>query len=246
MNKPSVILLSLALMLVGCGGGSNNSNTTPPAPSPPPPPAEVTFTFELTARNVTNAQPFSPLAVILHTAEFSFFSVGESASQELEMLAESGDNSALLTMADAQTTVFSTASGTGILMPGASETVTISATGVAPLDLRMTVVSMPVNTNDAFTGGDGINLNGLESGEGLMFRGVAYDAGTEAHSEAITDIPGPAAGGEGFSATRDDRQNVVTLHAGVVTSDDGLSGSVLTNQHRFLNPLASFSVVRTQ
>jgi len=245
MKNLKSLLPAILLLIAGCGGNSNNTSVPDSFATPPPPP-EVTFTFEITAVNITNAQPFSPLAVILHTLDFSSFTVGESASTELEMLSESGDNSALLAMADAQESVFSTASGAGILMPGMNETISVSTTGVAPLDLRLTVLSMPVNTNDAFTGGNGINLNDLEVGESLMFTSVAYDAGTEANTESVTDIPGPVAGGEGFNAIRDDRQNVVTMHAGVLTSDDGLIGSVLSSQHRFLNPVGSFHILRTE
>jgi len=245
MKKLNICMAALLLVLAGCGGNSNNTSAPEPFATPPPPP-EVTFTYEVTAVNVTNAQPFSHLAVILHTQDFSTFSVGDSASVELEMLAESGDNSALLAMADGQDSVFSTASGAGIIMPGMRETVTISTTGVAPLDLQLTVLTMPVNTNDAFTGGNSINLNDLETGESMMFRGLAYDAGTEVHTESASDIPGPVAGGEGFNAIRDDRQDVITMHAGVLTSDDGLIGSVLTNQHRFLNPVGSFRILRTE
>lgn len=243
MKKFLVSMLTLSALVSGCGSSSNDSEQTP---TPPPPPVQESASFEVTVTNASNAQPFSPLAVILHADGFATFSIGQSASTELEMLAESGDNSTMLSMADSNADVFSTASGAGILMPGMSETINISASGDAPLDLRLTVLTMPVNTNDAFTGGNSIDLNALEAGQQIRWVGRAYDAGTEANSEAVTDIPGPAAGGEGFNAARDDRQDVVSMHAGVVTGDDGLATSILTNQHRFLNPIATFTVLRTQ
>jgi len=57
-------------------------------------------------------------------------------------------------------------------------------------------------------------------------------------------VPGPAAGGEGFNVTRDDLVDRVTVHAGVVTRDDGLSTSALDVSHRFDNPVARIVVTR--
>ncbi len=48
-------------------------------------------------------------------------------------------------------------------------------------------------------------------------------------------IPEPADSSTGFDALRDD-VDFVTYHSGVVSADDGLSSSVLTQAHRFDNP----------
>ena len=49
-----------------------------------------------------------------------------------------------------------------------------------------------------------------------------WDSGTEANSETAATIPGPAGGGEGFNATRDD-SDTVSFHSGVISQDDGLT-----------------------
>ena len=82
-------------------------------------------------------------------------------------------------------------------------------------------------------------------GEIYSFNTSSYDAGTENNSELSTTIPGPAAGGEGFNADRDD-VNVVAMHPGVVSKDDGLTNSVLSFSHRFDNPTLSVVITRVE
>jgi hypothetical protein len=82
-------------------------------------------------------------------------------------------------------------------------------------------------------------------GDVLTIHGIAYDAGTEADSELATDIPGPAGGGEGYNAARDDQADQVAMHAGVISGDDGFATSDLTEQHRFDNPVVEVRISRT-
>ena len=49
---------------------------------------------------------------------------------------------------------------------------------------------------------------------------------------------------QGFNAARDDRNDRVTMHTGVVTMDDGLATSTLTGQHRFDNPAVQVRIER--
>ncbi len=50
-------------------------------------------------------------------------------------------------------------------------------------------------------------------------------------------------GGKGFNADRDD-VNVISFHRGVVTKDDGLVDSVLSEDHKFDNPIVKLSIRR--
>jgi len=111
--------------------------------------------------------------------------------------------------------------------------------------LHVSVASMLVNTNDAFTGIGAYDLSGLEAGDSVMMSLPVYDAGTEANSETAASIPGPAAGGEGYNEEREAR-NTVAKHAGVVSAADGLSTSALNESHRFALTVAKVMVTRTQ
>ena len=74
----------------------------------------------------------------------------------------------------------------------------------------------------------------------------AHHSGTEANTESAGTMPGPADNGEGFNSARDDLADEVRMHSGVVTSDDGLSGSVLTQEHRWDNPTVRVVITRVK
>jgi len=235
-------LLSSALcLLAACGGGGSNDNSAPPE-TPAPPQAATPASFEVRATNLTPGQPLSPLAVAIHDTDSTLFSVGMPASDGLEVLAEGGDNSQLLEEIDSAASV----SAAGPLGPGDSETLTLELENEETAGLSLSLLSMLVNTNDAITGVNAVGLSGLAVGDSLELLAPAYDAGTEANSETPGTIPGPADGGEGYNAARDDVRDVVTLHPGVVTADDGLPGSALRQVHRFDNPVIAVTVTRTQ
>jgi len=220
-------VLLASLTLAGC-----NSDSNTPAPTPTPTPAPTPASYQVTVINTTNNQPLSPVAVITHSSTYSAWSVGSTASTGLEQLAEGGSNSQLL--ASLAGIDAASASGAGAIGPGASET--ISVTTSASSQTLITVVTMLVNTNDAFTGLRSVDVSALAIGDTMTINARAYDAGTELDSESAGTMPGPADGGEGFNASRSDVNNFVRVHGGVVTADDGLSSSVLNQSHRFDNP----------
>lgn len=228
MKKPiqfaAIVFASTVLMLQGC---NDNDSTT-------------AKTYSVSVTNLTNNQALSPIGAILHNSGYHAYSLGDAADNALEILAESGDNSALLGSAAADTMVIDTTSGSGMIAPGNSET--INVLGYSN-NSRLTLATMLVNTNDAFSAIDAVDISELVSGESLVLYANVYDAGTETNSEAAADVPGQ--GGEGFNASRDDR-NFVAVHAGVVSMDDGLTGSALDQSYRFDNPVAKIVVTRTQ
>ena len=232
--KKSLNLFAAAslVVLTGCGGSDSSG---PDMVVEPPPPAPMVYQYEISVTNLTYAQPMSPIAVVLHNEG----QIWQPASNALEMLAESGDNSAVL----AESMVLSGESGTGILMSGMEETITVSTEGTMPM--MLSVATMLVNTNDAFSGINAMVLTELEVGESISMQTSSYDSGTEKNSELMSTIPGPAGGGEGFNEIRDDVY-FVTMHPGVVSQDDGLTQSVLTQAHRFDNPTLMITVTRTE
>ncbi|MBU2878808.1 MULTISPECIES: spondin domain-containing protein [Aliiglaciecola] len=231
-NKPLrlAILASITLGLVACNDDDD--------PETPLPPVAVDVTYQVTVTNLTNGQPLSPIAVILHSDD-NLWMIGDSASVELETMAESGDNSSLLGLP----MVLASASGDAPVGPGVSETFEVNIEDVT--DAKLTVATMLVNTNDAFTGLNAWDLSQLAVGDTWKGAMAAYDAGTEGNSEAAGTIPGPADGGVGFEDARDD-VDYVAMHPGVVTSADNLATSVLDSQHKFDNPVISISVTRIE
>jgi hypothetical protein len=201
--------------------------------------------FDVTVVNLTAGQPLSPLAVIAHQDAWeSGFTTGAPVSDAQERLAEAGDHTALLEAADADNTVHDTAGGSDPVGPGASATLSLEFEENE--DIRLSVFTMLVNTNDTVTLLQDIDLSGLENGDSISMNARSYDAGTEANSESAATIPGPAGGGEGFNAARDDVRDAAYLSPGVVTAADGLTGSALSQQHRWDNPVMRVTITRTQ
>ena len=232
-RKLPLVLSTLALLsLSGC----NNSDKKTVEVTPPP--APIVYSYDVKIVNLTQAQPMSPVAVVLHN-EGMLWEIGTSASNALEHLAESGDNTGVL----AESMVLTSQSGAGVLFPGASETVSISLSDTMPM--MLSIATMLVNTNDAFTGVNAMNLSDMAMGDSVSLTTSTYDAGTEKNTETISTIPGPAAGGEGFNAERDDIDNVV-MHSGIVSKEDGLMQSVLTEANRFDNPTLRVTITRTK
>ena len=117
----------------------------------------------------------------------------------------------------------------GPIMPG--HTVTGSF-HVDDGDTMMSFISMLVSTNDAFIGGNGIDLS-----KSRTIYLTAYDSGSEANSEDCAYIPGPPCGNhvEDNSAS----EGYVHVHAGI----HGGSGSDLDPaMHDWRNPVAMLTV----
>ena len=231
------LLITASLLVSACSNDGPSDTITPPPPLP-------TSKYQVTVTNATHGQPFSPVAVISHNSNYQAFTIGQPATLGLETLAEGGDNSALLSEAVASGNSNAQASGSGVILPGAKET--IELTIIRNNANSLSIVTMLVNTNDAITGHTNIDISQLSVGDSIRLNGVAYDAGTELNTELAGTIPGPADGGQGFSSLRDDIADQVTMHPGVVTSDDGLSNSVLTEMHRFDNHTLTIEITRTE
>jgi hypothetical protein len=230
---PVIGLVLGSLTLGGCFHNSDDDDMTPEM-----------GTYEITVTNLTYGQPLTPLHAVAHTAGYKAWTLGGTATVGLEMLAEGGDGSMLLTDAQADSRVDSTvASSENPFGPGGSQTVMLQA----PVSgLQISVATMLANTNDAFTGTTGWDVSSLEAGESMSMLAHAYDAGTEENTEAGGTIPGPAdeVSGGGFDAARE-TNDFVSIHAGVVSSDDGLSTSTLEEAHRWTGPVAKITVART-
>jgi hypothetical protein len=230
LSKTKLTLITtLALLLSACNDNDGPTIVTP---------EQAEYSYTVTVTNLTYAQPLSPLGIILHS-DSKMWLVGDAASLALEKLAESGDNTDFL----ADSNALATSSGAGVILPGTASTVEISTTD--RMATYFTAATMLVNTNDAFSGLTGIDISTMAVDDKKSWRLNVYDAGTELNSEAMGTIPGPADGGTGFDASRDD-VDFVGYHSGVVSQDDGLSSSVLTQAHRFDNPAVKLTITRTK
>lgn len=236
MSKKHLLasVLASSLVLAACSDSDSNNNNN------------VDVTYQVKVTNLTNAQPFSPIAVIAHQDGWNAFTDGSAASDGLEQLAEGGANAALISEAEAASQYKAHTSGTGPLGPKSeSGNFEVSLTTNDLANLELTLVTMLVNTNDAITALNAETIGDIAVGESRTYYAPTWDAGTELNTEAAGTIPGPADGGTGFDSGRE-TLNVVRIHSGVISQDDGLAASVLTEAHRFDNPTARIVVTRTE
>jgi len=233
----AIVIFGAAAIVSGCGG-SNNNNSAPGSQSATNPSSKM---FTVTVTNLTNNQPLSPIGVVVHEHGYNGWNTGESSSLGLEVLAEGGSPTQFIADADNDQNVTATGSGTAAIFPGLNESITLTTANSTTLEL--TVATMLVHTNDAFTGVKNRLIGELNANESTYFYTHTYDAGTESNSEIAGSIPGPDFGGEGYNASRDDK-DIVSVHAGVITQDDGLVTSGLNETHRFQNTTAKITVTR--
>jgi len=187
-------------------------------------------TYRVTIENIaTGFQPLSPAGVAIHSRRTDVWSVGAPASNAVAAIAEDANGGVF---ADTYSQVHGVrqafVGGGGPAGPGG----TIEFEFDARRGSRISLVSMLVNTNDAFTGLDNVKLrNGTK-----VYEVGAYDAGTEANNESASHIPGPV-GGNAF--VRDPEGNVITRHAGVQGGAD-----LEPDVHGWEGPVARITIER--
>ncbi len=169
--------------------------------------------FEITLENLTPAtdagasQPFSPPVITTHTFGYHIFRIFDYASSEFWQLAEDAVNAPLINKLNNSSQAYSVVEGnSGPIFPGDSQTFTIKTK--LPF-VKLSLASMLVNTNDGFTGVDGMFL---------PYRGtkvrylVAYDAGSEKNTELKSNIPGPCCGSHLMRVPTHER---IKIHRGI-------------------------------
>jgi Spondin_N len=189
------------LLTVGAGAGDDGTrvwrvtieNLTPAGPGAP------------------GSQPLSPPLFVVHSQGADVWSVGEIASHPVAAIAEDANNgpaeSALAQLRGVRE-VFTGAGGP--IPSGTSRTFTVETEGRFNF---LSVVTMLVNTNDAFTGLDSFRLRGRD----VVLRRVAYDAGSERNNELAAFIPGPCCNNP---FVRDPEGELIRMHPGIVGVGD--------------------------
>ncbi len=170
--------------------------------------------YEITITNLTRDQQFTPILAVTHNEGVRLFELGAPASEELEILAESGDITPLMTALRGRDGVLDIAASAGLLPPGESVTLQVRAGG----NMRhFSLASMLIPTNDAFFA---VNGSPLPRGRRLLtIDSPVYDAGTERNDETCASIPGPPydeCGGPGLGGSpAGEEEGHVFIHAGI-------------------------------
>jgi hypothetical protein len=170
-------------------------------------------TWDVTITNLTppGSQPLSPPLFVVHSGRAEIWSVGQISTHPVAGIAEDANNAPAETAFAALPGVRNVFTGAGgPIPPGASRTYTVETSG--PFN-RLSLLTMLVNTNDAFTGLDSL----LVRGNGTTLRTMAYDAGSERNNELIAFIPGPCCN---HPFVRDPEGALIRMHEGITGRGD--------------------------
>jgi len=167
-------------------------------------PANETYSFSVQIINMTYAQPLSAPVAMLHDKSFKFWRIGEPASLTLETLEEGANGSGL----PALQPVNPQFEAVDAVPAGGNVVFTLQTTDAT--QPYLCVAGMLINPNDAFSGVNSIELDGLSEGQTRVYNTYAYD--------------------------RDDVTSVVTLHGGVVSANDNFNESTPSAADKFDNP----------
>jgi hypothetical protein len=195
--------------------------------------------YRVTVTNITAGQTFTPILIATHRPAASFFELGEPASPGLEFLAEEGGVAPLRTALDASPAVSATEATTGLLAPGETATLHITA---RPGFNVLSLAAMLIPTNDSFVALDRVDLPRNGS---VTFEAEAYDAGTEPNTELCADIPGPFCGGAGTPT--EGAEGFVHISRGISGVGEGAGPPTVTvAAHDWRNPVAEITIRRVQ
>lgn len=205
----------------------------------------------INVQNLTHGIYFTPLAIVAHTPDASLFEVGETASPELQAMAEGGSLDGIASIGNAiSADVLANPAG-GLLAPGANTTGMLTTNDTNTV---LSVVAMMLPTNDGFIGLDNWQIP-TEPGTYTVYLN-AYDAGTEANDEirgsgatgeAGMPVPPPLEpllGNSGSGVSLTEENMTVHIHRGTIgdSDTDGGSSDVSNQIHRWLNPVAKVMV----
>lgn len=196
------------------------------------------FTYEVTITNVTKGQVFSPPVLVTHSRDVALFAAGETALEELALVAEAGDGGPLAALASSLPQVGEAQSTSAPIPPGATAVYTIG--GARGFNV-LSIVGMLVNTNDAFFALDSQALPRGRHGS-RSYYAASYDAGSEGNNEDCAFIPGPACPGDsGNQRSTGDAEGFVHIHNGVHGIAD-----LAPDAYDWRNPVAKVTIRRVR
>lgn len=173
-------------------------------------------TWRVTVTNLSFAQPLGPVFVAVHDDTVpAVFTVGETAGDGLEDLAEGGSPATLVSEYSSFSGVSSAVGegGTGPIGIGMAAGVSRSFEATTDGDHPyISMASMLINTNDCFGG-----FNNVKPSDGLILYSPGYDSGTEPNDEDCDKIPGPACIGSSQAGTDliEDGEGAIHIHRGL-------------------------------
>jgi Spondin_N len=241
MTRSRHVRLAAVLGVLGTFGLAASSAGTAGSP------AETTY--QVTIRNLTSGQPFSPPVAATHRKAIRMFRVGHLASDELALIAQDGNEIPMFQLFSSSPHVTQavdvgrplTRMGTTVGSFTDSATFEIAA---RPGD-RLSLATMLICTNDGFLGLDAVKL----PDDSATFLLNGYDAGREQNTEQSVDLVDPCSllGPAPLPGDPDGNRDaeVGTVPAAPIAHHPGISGTgELGAAHAWTDPVAEVTVER--
>jgi len=192
------------------------------------------YTYKITVENLTKTQPLSPPVFGVHKGKGKVWQKNKVASHAVAGVAEDANGGVLVDALNKLRSVSSAGLGADApIGPGASASFEVTTKGRYN---RLSIVSMLVNTNDAFTGVNSLRLNRAKNKMRMIQKG-AYDAGSEVNTQLKTDIPGPCCNNPSARVPEGD---VIRKHAGI---QDGVNQLTVAD-YGWTGPVAKITIER--
>ena len=166
--------------------------------------------YKITIVNLTKGQPMTPPVVALHSSETSLYVLGQEASQGLKELSQDGATDTIVGELESNGYVYHHAVGTGLILPGESQEITIKSHRG-----RISLVAMLARTNDAIVA---FNIPTAHLRDKVSFLAPVYDSGAENNTESCQHIPAPPCGNPGVGT--DGGEGIVHPHPGIQNIGD--------------------------
>ncbi|MGF1757723.1 spondin domain-containing protein [Photobacterium sagamiensis] len=197
--------------------------------------------LDISITNATKGIYFTPLLIAAHNVDHTLFQAGESASPEIEAMAEGGDISGLSSLASNAGAIVVENPAGGILDPGVTATTTMNTGELNYLS----VTAMLLPTNDGFVGLDSWEIPSQPGSYKVTLN--SYDAGTEANDELKASMPNPpfiTFGDNGTGVETTVTNEKIHIHPGNLGDNDPNGGisDINSSAHRWLNPVAVLTV----
>jgi len=174
-------------------------------------------TFEITLNNLSDSQPLSPGVLVVHNDRFNLDYEGSLSPDELESLAEYGDNVAFLAYVEGARGVEQVINIDAPILPGGTRTFEVTVPSEDG-HLLVSVLGMLVATNDglAVVASEPL-FDEVKTARGFTALALNYDNGTEENEEPGSGFdggqPDPTKGEENIeNGTPTDPKAKVSLH----------------------------------
>lgn len=201
----ALALAAACTTLIACDSDDNNNAVI-----------ETAGTYSISFTNLSIGQPMTPPVAAIHDPAVTLFEIGTAASTQLQEIAENGNNTPMVELANSLSEVTAAgaalvdAANPGPVQPGETATVTLTTDAAGQV---FSAVAMVVCTNDGFTGTNSLPLP--TGDEAVSVEVLPYDAGTEVN-ELNADYWVPPCGGSG--------DNLHTDEGGVTAAHPGQTG----------------------